>query len=75
MTQYASLGIMDCLKREIPEAHSPVHGRVEAVKAIGLGGSTVVKVNLKGDDREAEIVANTGAKEAEGQGLRTAEPL
>lgn len=44
--------------------------------AIGLEGSTVAKANLKGDDREAETVANIGAKEAaEGPGLMTPEPL
>lgn len=74
--QYAPLGITDCLKRESLEAHSPVHGTVEAAMAIGLEGSTVAKVNLKRDDREAEIVANIGAKEAaEDQGLMTPEPL
>lgn len=72
MTQYAPLGITDCLERESPGAHSPVHGTVEAVTAIGLGGSIVAKANLKGDDREAEIVANIGAKEAAGgPGLMT----
>lgn len=44
--------------------------------AIGLGGNTTAKANLKGDDREAEIVANIEAKEAaEGPGLMIAEPL
>lgn len=76
MTQYAPLGITDFLKRESPEAHSPVHGTVEAVMAIGLEGSTVAKASLKGEDQEADIVANIGAKEAtEGQGHMTPEPL
>lgn len=75
MTQYAPLGIIDCLKRQSPEAHSPVHGTVEAVMAVGLEGSTIAKANLKGDDQEVEIVASTGVKEAaEGQGLMTPEP-
>lgn len=76
MTQFALLGITDCLKRESPEVHSPVHGTVEAVTAVTLEESIVAKANLKGDDQEAEIVANTGVKEAaEGQGLMTPEPL
>lgn len=76
MTRYAPHGITDCLKRESLEAHSPVHGTVEAVTAIGLEGNTIAKANLKGDDQEAEIVANIGAKEAaEDRGLMTPEPL
>lgn len=76
MTQSAPLGITDCLERESPGAHSPVHGTVMAVMGIGLGGSVIAKARLKGDDQEAEIVANAEAKEAAGgQGLVKAKPL
>lgn len=76
MTQEAPLGTTDCLERESPGVHDHVHGTVEAVMAIGLGGSIVAKANLKGGDREAEIVANIEAKEAAGGlGVMTPEPL
>lgn len=66
MTQYAPLGITDRLERESPGAHNPIHGTVMAVMGIGLGGTIMAKAKLKGDDQEAEIVANVETKEAAG---------
>jgi len=76
VTLCPSLGVTYCLERGGPGPHSPVHGTVEAVIAISLGGSIIAKAILKGDNREAEIVANIGARKAAGgRGLMTPEYL